>query len=32
MNEIKYFKFFFTIQDDVTGDVKWMLMWHVLIG
>jgi hypothetical protein len=24
MNEIKYFKVFFTIQDDVTGDVRWV--------
>jgi hypothetical protein len=32
MNEIKYFKVFFTIQVDVAGDVKGMLMWHMLIG
>jgi hypothetical protein len=22
---------FFTIQD-VAGDVRWMLIWHILIG
>jgi hypothetical protein len=27
MNEIKHLKFF-TIQDDVVGDVREMLMWH----
>jgi hypothetical protein len=30
MNEIKYFKKI-AIQDDVAGDVRGMLMWHVLI-
>jgi hypothetical protein len=32
MNEIKHFKVFFTIQDDVAGAVRGMLMWHVLVG
>jgi hypothetical protein len=34
MNEIKYFKAFFTIHDDVTADVacvNWLLMCHLYI-
>jgi hypothetical protein len=31
MHEIKYFNFF-TIQDDVAGGVRGMLIWHVWIG
>jgi hypothetical protein len=31
MSEINYFKNF-TMHDDVAADVRWVLMWHVLIG
>jgi hypothetical protein len=31
MREINYFKIFFTIHDDVAADVRWVLMWYVLI-
>jgi hypothetical protein len=31
MNEIKHFNFL-TIQNDMAGDVRGMLMWYVLIG
>jgi hypothetical protein len=30
MHEINFF--FFTIQDDVAGGVRGMLIWHVWIG
>jgi hypothetical protein len=32
MSEINYVKFFIIMQNNVTDDVGWMLMWHDLIG
>ncbi len=32
MGEINYFKIYFTMQDDVSDNVRGVLMWHVLFG
>jgi hypothetical protein len=31
MSEINYFNFFI-MHNDVTIDIRWVLMYHVLIG
>jgi hypothetical protein len=32
MSEIKSFKSFDIMQNDMADDVRWMLMWQDLIG